>query len=130
MEKILSIQENATFTHADGYDAQYDGFIIKTDKQEIKVGISNEQQCCEAWGYVISEDDKEKFIGADLLEVYLTDTNLCGQEIDGMYEGDAMFINFNTSAGLFQLAVYNEHNGYYGHRAVIVSRELNHKDVL
>jgi hypothetical protein len=31
------------------------------------------------------------------------------------------FITFETSNGTLQLAVYNEHNGYYGHNCYIKS---------
>jgi hypothetical protein len=37
-----------------------------------------------------------------------------------MYEGGAMFINFITDVGVFQIVAYNEHNGYYGHESVLV----------
>ena len=30
-----------------------------------------------------------------------------------------MFLTFKTSNGTLQFAVYNDHNGYYGHQALI-----------
>lgn len=32
------------------------------------------------------------------------------------------FVDFVTSRGTFQLAVYNSHNGYYGH-GIIVAKD-------
>ena len=34
-----------------------------------------------------------------------------------------MFVNINTSNGALQFAAYNEHNGYYGHEAVVISEK-------
>lgn len=34
----------------------------------------------------------------------------------------AMFINVETTRGLLQFAAYNEHNGYYGHDVLLVSK--------
>jgi len=137
MEKIKSIKE-AEFTAkaaSGSYEVDYSGFIVTTDKQEIKVGIENEQLCCEAWGYIISEDNLEDFVGAVLAEVYLTDTALktyedLPEEGDLFHLSDCMFVNFVTSAGLLQFVAYNEHNGYYGHDAVVVSEKINHSEVL
>ena len=36
--------------------------------------------------------------------------------------GSAMFINVETTRGLLQFAAYNEHNGYYGHDVLLVSK--------
>ena len=45
-------------------------------------------------------------------------------------ECSAMFVNFETSNGTFQLTMYNTHNGYYGHSAVLVSKQLNVREIL
>ena len=124
-EKIKSIDEVSGFKVDDGYE-------VVTDKQTIRVGIYNGQDCCENWGYVQSEDDLSGMVGADLIDIKLTDTAL-GNVVapaSEVYEGDVMFVDFITSAGTFQLACYNSHNGYYGHHAVVVSRQLNHETVL
>lgn len=36
--------------------------------------------------------------------------------------GSAMFINVETTKGLLQFVAYNEHNGYYGHDVLLVSK--------
>lgn len=54
MEKILRIEEiSQDYT---------DGYAIITNKQTIKLLISNSQSCCEEWGYFMSDDDLEYFI--------------------------------------------------------------------
>ena len=117
MEKILKIEE----TSFDGKD----GFVITTDQQEIKLGIDNGQCCCENWGYFMSEDDLSEFVGSNLIAVKVVDTALKKwDEIEDMYEGDAMFVNIETSNGLLQFVAYNEHNGYYGHEACVISKQV------
>ena len=100
-----------------------------TGEKEIKEKIlkitKNGQCCCENWGYLSSEDDFGSFIGSELKNVYVTDSEL-GTIVSNMKEdldaGSAMFINVETTRGLLQFAAYNEHNGYYGHDVRLVSK--------
>jgi hypothetical protein len=101
-----------------------DGYKVTTDKAEILVLIDNEQSCCENWGYITSEDDFSPYIGAELLQIRLTDTALNSEYVErsceyGFDEGGIQFVDFQTSKGVFQLSVYNSHNGYYGHGIVV-----------
>lgn len=79
----------------------------------------------ESWGYLSSEDDFGSFIGSELKNVYVTDSEL-GTIVSNMKEdldaGSAMFINVETTKGLLQFVAYNEHNGYYGHDVRLVSK--------
>jgi len=100
-----------------------DGYLIETDKHKYHILISNGQSCCESWGYFSSEDDTERFVGRELCEVNLTDVALNKKKVEdsGYYEdnGGIQFVDFVTDKGVLQLAVYNAHNGYYGHGIVI-----------
>lgn len=123
-ETILKIEE-VTFEDKDG-------FIITTTEQEIKLGINNRQQCFEDWGYFMSEDNLTDFIGAKLLDIKITDTLLKpikGFNEDDMYNGGVMFVNVETSDGLLQFIAYNEHNGYYGHSACVISKQVTDDDI-
>ena len=113
-EKIISIVEN---------DA---GFSITTDRQVIDIGISQDQSCCENFGYFVSEDDLTPFEDALLYGVKHVDECLNVTDLPeyGMDSGDTMFINFETSKGTLQFVAYNSHNGYYGHRAWVHSTQL------
>ena len=125
METILKIEET-TFEGKDG-------FVITTSKQQIKLGIDNGQFCCENWGYFMSEDDTSDFIGAKLIDVKITDTLLNPNDefdVNDMYEGGVMFVNVETDKGLLQFVAYNEHNGYYGHEACVISKQLNESEYL
>lgn len=103
-----------------------DGYKVETDKETFHILIDNGQSCCESWGYFSSEDEMDQFIGSELLEIELTDVALNKQKLeDSDYyedEGGIQFVDFKTSTGTFQLAVYNGHNGYYGH-GIIVARD-------
>lgn len=131
-EKILAITEAAFNT---GSYSDFDGYIITTDKQEIKIGISNGQGCCEQWGYFMSEDDLSEYIGAGLTEIKLTDTKLntkAYKELEDLCaeETALMFVDFITDRGTLQFVAYNCHNGYYGHDAIVISEQLKHEEGL
>jgi len=98
--------------------------------------ISNGQDCCESWGYFMSEDNFNQFIGAALLDITITDTALNTIDFTGrigpddLDSGGMMFVNISTSAGLLQFVAYNAHNGYYGHTAYVISEQLKHEEGL
>lgn len=133
MEKILKIEEIENVKYDSGY---IDGYAITTDKQVIRMGISNHSDCCEVWGYLISEDNLDNFIGANLIGLSITDTALntivFEKDLgpDDMEAGGMMFVNVNTDRGLLQFVAYNAHNGYYGHPAYVISEQLNHQEWL
>lgn len=133
MEKILRIEE-ATFQEESckGYHVIFEGYQIITDKQTIKIGIENGQCCCEDWGFFMTEDDLTDFVNADLISVEVVDTALKVEKLKELrVEGcDTMFVNFNTTKGLLQFVAYNDHNGYYGHDAIIISEQVTNKVVL
>lgn len=119
-----------------------EGYQIITNKQEILLLISAEQNCCEDWGYFMTEDNLNNFINSQLIEIYLTDTVLNTNTVlnnkkwleldtnDIFFAGRIMFVNIATSKGLLQFVAYNDHNGYYGHDAIIISEQLRHRETL
>lgn len=125
MEKILSIVETSfERTQGDGsWSLIYDGYVITTDKQVVRMGITNGQQCCEQFGYLMSEDDVQSFVGSDLLSIQVVDEALNKKSIEDIEGSDTylMFINIETANGLLQFVAYNSHNGYYGHTAFVES---------
>ena len=140
MERIISIEEvgnlsgpavhagtNAGFSNLiavlGGY-SNYDGYRVTTDRQEIVVLIDNGQTCCESFGYLDSFEDPAEFVGAELRNVAIVDEAFNTLSDPGdCYEGGAVFVNFETDRGLFQLTVYNSHNGYYGHSVIVHSQQ-------
>lgn len=93
------------------------------------------------------EDNFNKYKGATLLDLKITDTQLKSfnqEELTGdfnnkdfdedgkirLYEGEAIFVDIITNVGVLQFCAYNEHNGYYGHSVVIESKTLTYKTCL
>lgn len=109
--EIISIKEDSIVDTANGYKQYYEGLIIETDKGNIKLVITNGQNCCENWGNLFFEtpDNISKFIGSTILEV---------QDIDIKRDADIdneTQLRITTDKGVIQYAIYNEHNGYYSH---------------
>lgn len=113
-----------------------EGFIIQTNERQIKLLIDQDIQCCEYSGYFMSEDDIQYFIGAELIKVYVTDTNLNTKKLQELEERiktsvsndgretEVIFVSLETNRGTLQFVAYNNHNGYYGHMAYVSSQQL------
>ncbi len=130
METILKIEEIENHKLAKDDWNSYEGFKVATDKQEIFLLVSDGASCCEQWGQIVSEDDLTDFIGAELLNLTTTDialnTKMAEKQGSNYLDcGDIMFMNLETNKGTLQFAVYNAHNGYYGHTGRIISNQLN-----
>jgi hypothetical protein len=123
MEKIISISEDGFSIKGDYYD--YDGYVIVTSEQIIKVGISNISNCCENWSVKYTTDDVpdnlEKFIGTELYNIIECDDPL---EYNSYDEGGSIAIDLQTSKGSLKLILSNSHNGYYSHSYFIESNQF------
>lgn len=105
-----------------------DGIEVVTNHAIYKATIKTGQNCCENYGYFFSEDDLDRFTGATLLNVEITDEKLETTVMppDVNVDIDAcIFFTFYTSLGPLQFVVYNEHNGYYGHRVLATKVSLD-----
>lgn len=108
---------------------EMEGYAITTDRRVIYVLIDGDPQCCERFGYCHSEDDVSEYTGSLLLSMSVTDDKLDTYDLDvRMKPVDdvylslcAKFVTFHTDRGVFQIAVYNYQNGYYGHDVLITS---------
>ena len=130
MNEIIKSIKEVSDIKINGHYANFGGYEIETDKQVIKVLISQDQHCCEDFGYLSSVDDPEDFIGAIINKVELVDEFYDKTEWKrkfnyGLDDGEAMFVNFETDKGTFQLTAYNRHNGFYSHAAFLISKDLN-----
>lgn len=133
MEEILRIEELYGFKTKKDDWIDYDGFQITTTNQTIKIGISNKQCCCESFGCIITNDKTGEFIGSELKSVSIVDESLDKKKIDELEYSDcggAMFVDLETSKGVLQFVAYNGHNGYYGHEAVLISKQLTKSTVI
>ncbi len=134
MEKITAINK---ITDRGKYSTM-SGFEVVTNNQTIKLLIDDQQDCCETFGYFWCNDEPGEFIGAELLNVTITDKELNEAKMkenelepnDKWFEGGVMFVNLETNKGTLQFVAYNEHNGYYGHKAKITCKQLSHSETL
>lgn len=132
-EKIVDIVEaDFVFTEEDNkwYKQHMEGFKIVTNEQEILLGINGSQACCENFGYFMTNDNIKEFIGATIREIHLTDTLLKVKKFKKEHAGNIMFVNIETDKGTLQFVAYNDHNGYYGHDAIVLSKQLKHQENL
>lgn len=88
-----------------------EGYTVFTDKHEYLMIIDEKICCCGIWKCFESEDDLQYFVGADLINVQLTDTLLNKaklKELDNIYLEctEIQLINFETDRGVFQLPAY------------------------
>jgi hypothetical protein len=132
-EIIKNIEETTFIENIDGDEYNFDGYVITTEEQLIKIGIENEQNCCEHWGYLSSDDDFSHFIGAKIIDIDLTDEALKSIKVklkkEKLVNNDdrgtnIIFVNVNTDRGLLQFSVYNNHNGYYGHKVAVLADQI------
>lgn len=138
MEKeiITSIEEvfDLKIMAKHSFEQSFDGWIIKTTKRTIQILVNSDQCCCEDWGSIVSEDNVKYFIGSELLSIESVDKACNSKNMENIevYEGSIMFLNVNTDKGLLQFAVYNAHNGYYGHYAFIktIQNEDNKETII
>ena len=132
------IKEIRPYEGGKEYYGREAGFQIVTNKQTITLAIDDESCCCESWGYFLTEDDTDKFVGAELRAVEITDTNRSGKTFPTGYDynekddaihledGDVLFVDIKTDHGTLQFVAYNAHNGYYGHEARVSSTQLTY----
>lgn len=102
---------------------ELDGVKIDFDNDKSLVfGISNDQDCCEEWVYIsqVDNEDVSNYIGAKIRSIEIVDYYVSTQlEEIGACETDCYFLNVMTTKGELNFAVYNIHNGYYGHRVTM-----------
>ena len=124
--KIISIKEDSIIDTANGYKQYYEGLVIETDRGNIKLVITNGQNCCENWGNLFFEtpDNISKFIGATILEVQDIDIKR-----DSNIDNETQ-LRITTDVGTIQYAIYNEHNGYYSHGTIIQVFDSTKYDLL
>lgn len=141
MREITAIDTCKTWRDTKRYLYNWDGIEVATRDSVWFARIEANRSCCENFGYFsLNDEDASYFIGADLLEVDVVDTalntrKLAEADLCLQHEGNIMFVNFVTSKGVLQFAVYNEHNGYYGHvvqvgKVTLDGVTLTHEDTL
>jgi len=106
MSKIVSIELQLIEDDVDQY-------LIKLDNDDnVIIGITNTQWCCEQFGIKITPNHNS-FIGATINKIRWA----WGREekqYSGDYEGSATVVVI-TDKGDLTITAWNNHNGYYKH---------------
>ena len=88
-----------------------DNLFINFDNDKALRVWDGGQQCCEH-RYMKCDDDLNDYIGATLTNVYSKPAIFTDDDWGGRHE--IVFIEFETTNGVFTIVNHNAHNGYYG----------------
>mgnify|MGYP001613216559 CR=1 FL=1 len=88
------------------------GFVVKTTERRFVIGIGNVRGCCERWGSTAPPGLLD-FVGATIEKGGYSVVEM--DDSDSYDTGGIATLCINTSKGTLELAVFNYHNGYYGH---------------
>ena len=69
------------------------------------------QSCCKH-RYMKCDDDLKDYVGAKLTNVYAKPAEYIDDDYGDVHE--TMFLEFETTNGVFTIVNHNSHNGYYG----------------
>lgn len=130
--KILEIIEGGIPQNDDrNYYNGSDGVLIKTDAEDIRIGIDGYQSCCEHFGYNLlypNDLKAEDFIGEEIMGVFAITE--CPADLDSYAYNDGVTYGVATNKGVIVLNVFNSHNGYYGHGYSFTSKNINESGTL
>lgn len=84
-------------------------YINFTDNTALRMWDGG-QSCCEH-RYMVCDDDLTEYVGAKLTNVISKPASFVDEYLD---VHETMFIDFETTNGVFTIVNHNLHNGYYG----------------
>jgi hypothetical protein len=85
-------------------------YINFTDDTALRIWDSG-HNCCEH-RYMVCDDDLKEYVGAKLTNVYSKPATYIDDDWGSRHE--TMFVDFETTNGVFTIVNHNAHNGYYG----------------
>lgn len=85
-------------------------YINFTDDTSLRIWDGG-QSCCEH-RYMVCDDDLKEYAGAKLTNVYAKPAEYTEDDYGDVHE--TMFLDFETTNGVFTIVNHNSHNGYYG----------------
>lgn len=131
MSVIKKIEKLSDYKINTGLET-YEGFRVETDSGFIEILVEDQLSCCEEWGSIISNDDLSFFVGAEIISKRFVnndtydDCEIIKEKVEWIEVLDCAFIDLETTKGKLQLAVYNNHNGYYGHNIKIIENGITY----
>ncbi len=129
--KIIKIIrfENSMIKGEYGY-SNFMGYEMETDQGFVTIAVDNVSACCESFGAVDNLPNLEYFNGSNIVDIQAVEVNEKGEWRDsksldnkiGDYGEEVLeagFIKIVTDKDTFDMSVYNNHNGYYGHEVIV-----------
>jgi hypothetical protein len=117
-EYIISITADEVMKRVGKYSNEYLGYAIRTNKQTIKLLISQEQDCCDIFGVDLKKpegvESEGDLIGARVLKVGWG-RDQSDDESDKYFDRPCARVEIMTDKGQLQIVAWNDHNGYYPH---------------
>lgn len=89
------------------------------DKNDIYIGFDFYQQCCESFGYYISNEVDSEAISIYKIKGYYFDTKKSLEKKLKINDNSACIKLINDKNEYLYLHLYNNHNGYYCHEVWI-----------
>ena len=105
-----AIQESLDKTITDVIIEDDNLYINFTDNTALRIWDGG-QSCCEH-RYMVCNDDLNEFAGVKLTNVYSKPVTFTKDDWGSRHE--TMFLDFETTNGVFTIVNHNSHNGYYG----------------
>lgn len=110
------------------------GYEVETDDGFITIAVNDVSSCCESFDAVNNLPHLDYFNGAEVIDIRAVETDEDGNWKDsksllkelGEYGPDVLeagFIKIVTDKDTFDMGVYNNHNGYYGHTVIVKKSE-------
>lgn len=126
-DEIVSIEEFV--------NKNREGFKITTTNHIFEISIDAGYQCCEDYGYMVTECDIRDFIGSDIKSVEcVVGSDYAKRLIEFANSKEievesCCFLIFETSHGTLDFAIYNMHNGFYEHRIYITKTLIGNETI-
>lgn len=113
LETITAIEEIHDSPLFGGSPAS--GYRIQTTDHVFSLIFAKNKADLGDSGYLISDDDPQRFIGATLYDLYATDTSCRTVPLDeSLGQVELQFFTCNTSRGTLQFTFYTSSSAYYG----------------
>lgn len=101
------------------WDGEHTELVFTMDDGYKMALWDDGQSCCES-RYMTTDDDLNRFIGAELLGAEIRDGDEPPKEdYDNCDVHEVQFLIVHTSLGDITCVTHNEHNGYYGGFSVV-----------
>jgi hypothetical protein len=108
-ETRIAVQNSLDKTISGVFITDDNLYINFTDNTALRIWDGG-QSCCEH-RYMVCDDNLTEYVGAKLINVISKPASFVDEDYD---VHETMFIDFETTNGVFTIVNHNSHNGWYG----------------